>query len=253
MRIDHIRVLPFANVAAYPPVTMKTTVRRSRRSALLSNSRWLSYATAGAASALAGAHYAEGAIHFNGPINQTFKSCGRTATFQLDQPRDFIRLRHTQLGCSSYNGTGLFNIGALAGASVAGFYNSRVGGVSASNLKRGQLISRRPFIPAQSNRSAALGGAGFGQFHGGIGYIGFKFNNGSGDQYGWARVETRRQGETNPFILRDYAYGDVGDVVRAGQKSSDELVSAQGSLGLLSLGGIGLLAWRKRRKMEATN
>lgn len=191
--------------------------------------------------------------HYSGPINQIFKSCARTVSFQLDRPGDFIRLRHTQLGCSSYNGTGLFNVGARAGASIAAFYSSGLNVISASNLKRGQLISNRPFIPAQSTRSAVLEGfGGIGQFNGGLGYIGFKFNNGSGDQYGWVRIETRPSGETNPFILRDYAYGDVGDKVRAGQKSSNEMVPEQGALGFLALGGIGLLAWRKSRNVQAS-
>src|SRR5204863_5085548 len=97
---------------------MKTTSARSRKSATISNSRWLAYATAGAASAFAAANSAEGTIHYSGPINRLFNSCAKTATFQLDRPGDFIRLRHTQLGCSSYNGTGLFNVGARAGASI---------------------------------------------------------------------------------------------------------------------------------------
>jgi hypothetical protein len=232
---------------------MKSKGTHARNPAAVANTRWLAYATAGAASAFAGANSAEGTIHYSGPINQIFKSCARTHSFQLDRPGDFIRLRHTQLGCSSYNGTGLFNVGARAGASIAAFYNSGLNLISASNLKRGQLISNRPFIPAQSTRSAVLEGfyGQFGQFNGGIGYIGFKFNNGSGDQYGWVRIETRPPGETNPFILRDYAYGDVGDRVRAGQTSSNQTVSEEGSLGALALGAAGLLAWRKRRSRDA--
>src|SRR5689334_6234450 len=120
---------------------MKTTPTRSRKSATINNSRWLSYATAGAASAFAGAHSAEGTIHYSGPIDQVFRSCAETAGFQLDRPGDFIRLRHTQLGCSSYNGTGFFNVGARASASIAAFYSSKGNIISASNLKRGQVIS----------------------------------------------------------------------------------------------------------------
>jgi len=217
-----------------------------RKSATIPNSRWLAYATAGAASAFAAANSAEGMIHYSGPINQLFKSCANTHSFQLDRPGDFIRLRHTQLGCFSYNGTGLFNVGARAGASIAAFYNSGLNLISASNLKRGQLISNRPFIPAQSTRSAVLEGGEFGQFNGGIGYIGFKFNNGSGDQYGWVRIETRPPGEANPFILRDYAYGDVGDTIGAGQRSGHDVAELE-SLGGLALGALGLLAWRKSR------
>jgi hypothetical protein len=220
-----------------------------RKSAAIPNSRWLAYATAGAASAFVGANSAEGTIHYSGPINRIFKGCARTATFRLDRPGDFIRLRHSSLACSSgYSGSGFFNVGGVAGASIAGFYND-CGGfhpISASNLERGQLISSRPFVPAQP-QSAILAGEGTdcaGQFPQGSGYIGFKFNNGSGDRYGWVRIQTRA-GIAHHFILRDYAYGDVGDSI-GGQKSGHDAPELE-SLGWLALGAAGLLAWRKSR------
>ena len=192
-RASHFR-LDSARVRLLFLVTVKTTPTRPRKSATIPNSRWLAYATAGAASAFAAANSAEGTIHYSGPINQVFNSCAKTATFQLDRPGDFIHLRHTQLGCSSYNGTGLFNVGALAGASIAAFYSSKGNIISASNLKRGQVISNRPFLPGQL-KSAVLGAEQHGQFNGpGVGYIGFKFNSGSGDQYGWVRIQTADRG-----------------------------------------------------------
>ena len=88
-----------------------------------------------------------------------------------------------------------------------------------------------------------------GQFRGGTGFIGFKFNNGSGDQYGWARVQVG--GSHNfPFKLIDYAYGDVGDTIGAGQKSGHDKPELE-SLGGLALGALGLLAWRKSRVQAA--
>jgi hypothetical protein len=53
------------------------------------------------------------------------------------------------------------------------------------------------------------------------------------------------------FLLKDYAYGDVGDRIRAGQRSSNEMVADEGSLGWLALGAVGLLAWRKSRSGAA--
>ena len=50
----------------------------------------------------------------------------------------------------------------------------------------------------------------------------------------------------NTFTLVDYAYGDVGDGITAGQ------VPETGSLALLALGGVGLVAWRKRRAKAVT-
>src|SRR5262249_40579944 len=96
-----------------------------------------------------------------------------------------------------------------------------------------------------------------GQFApGDVGFIGFKFNNGSGDQYGWVRVKfDTRYPYDHPFWLVDYAYADPGEQIRAGQTSSNEMIreesngigSEEGSLGGLALGAAGLLAWRKRR------
>jgi hypothetical protein len=223
------------------------------KSASISNSRWLAYSTAGMASAFAAANSAEGTIHYSGPINRTFKGC-KAADFPLDQPGDFIRLRHSSfLVCdTSFSGNAFFNVVGIAGASIAGFYNDCTH-LSASNLKRGQLISSRPFVPARAI-SANLAATSFscpGQFLGGVGFIGFKFNNGSGDQYGWVRVQVRPGFSHHlPFKLIDYAYGDVGDKIEAGQRSGHDALELE-SLGGLALGALGLLAWRKSRIQAA--
>jgi MYXO-CTERM domain-containing protein len=44
----------------------------------------------------------------------------------------------------------------------------------------------------------------------------------------------------------DYAYGDPGDVVKAGQKMDHSAPELE-SLGGLAVGATGLLAWRRRR------
>jgi len=217
---------------------MKVTPARSRKSAVIPNSRWLAYATAGAASAFAGGHpnSAEGMIHYSGPINRTINRWERF-TFQLDRAGDFIWL--SDRTGTAYAGYERFGVGGLAGASIVGgrppYYDL------ASNLKRGQLISSGPFIPTTSAGLAA-------QYKGisGISYLGFKFNNGSGDQYGWVRIKTRPSFGAK-FVLGDYAYGDVGDRIKAGQISDDQAAPDEGSLGWLALGAVGLLAWRTRR------
>ena len=84
----------------------------------------------------------------------------------------------------------------------------------------------------------------------GTGYVGFRFNNGAGIQYGWGRVWITGHPE-NAFEVIDYAWGDVGDRIRAGQTSTNEMVPEEGSLGWLALGAAGLLAWRKRRSQAA--
>jgi hypothetical protein len=236
---------------------MKTKTLR-RKAASIAKRRWAAYATAGAASAFTCANSAEGTIHYSGRIGEFFGSgCDRSARFQLDQPGDSIRLRHSLQFCGtgSYGGTAHFGILGRAGNAFAGFYNPCPSAhvVSVSKLNRGQLISRRPFI---AHNSGLLGGNigpcntyGVGQFDPGeVGFIGFKFNNGSGDQYGWVRVQfVNTDPIDHDFWLVDYAYADPGEPIRAGQTSSNEMVPEEGSLGWLALGAAGLLAWRKSR------
>lgn len=92
---------------------------------------------------------------------------------------------------------------------MVGFYGD-FGGAYASKLARGQFVSNGAFI---SGRRAGLIGQLNPQFdETGIGFIGFKFNNGSGDQYGWVRIETRSRPSVHKFLLLDYAYGDLSAV-----------------------------------------
>ena len=75
----------------------------------------------------------------------------------------------------------------------------------------------------------------------GQGFIGFRFNNGAGVQYGWARIKISGVPHYD-FVLLDYAYADPGERLRAGQTledtSSDEQAPDQGSLGGLALGAV---------------
>jgi MYXO-CTERM domain-containing protein len=243
---------------------MKPKRARSRKSAVITNSRWAAYATAGATSAFTCASSAEAEIHYSGKINQFFDGCVReSATFPLDQPGNFFRLRDSVEFCATnYGGGAYFGVVGQAGAFFAGRYNSACNLfndlASVSRLHRGDLISNRSFVPGQSGNIALetndrCGGGYVGQFDGkGVGFIGFKFNNGSGDQYGWVRIQMQKG--YNPdqnFRLIDYAYGNVGDPIRAGQKSSAEQTPDQSSLGWLALGAVGLLAWRKNRRAES--
>src|SRR2546430_2167719 len=76
---------------------MKMKTRQSRRqTGKVSHSRWAAYAAASAATALAGTNSAEAAIHYSGLLEVKFRGHGSMAkTFQLDQPGDSFRLRHS--------------------------------------------------------------------------------------------------------------------------------------------------------------
>ncbi len=55
----------------------------------------------------------------------------------------------------------------------------------------------------------------------------------------------------NSFTLIDYAFGDVGDRITAGQTSISNVPETGGSLALLAIGAAGLVAWRARRSQAA--
>jgi hypothetical protein len=233
---------------------MKLKRTHAGKPAVIANSRWFAYATAGAASAFTCAHSADAAIHYSGIIRSYSGHRGtKGLSVQLDQPGDSFRLRRyvTFFSSAPY---AHFGVRGLAGAGFAGFYCPNVPQVaSVSKLSIGQFISTRPFPARESGLVDAFGNCS-GQFHRGeIGFVGFKFNNGNGDQYGWVRIQMGRP--LAVFSLVDYAYADPGEPIRAGQTSSDkmvpeesnEVVPEEGSLGALALGAAGLLAWRKRR------
>jgi hypothetical protein len=234
---------------------MKRKRTDCRESTVITNSRWLAYATAGAASAFTCVNSAEATIHYSGLINQIFTG-ESVASFRLGRLDEFINFRHFKHYYGSHTldgGSALFGAASAAGFYVTCVYDPE--NASLSNLSRGQAISTRPFVPnggiLETREGFGCGGAARGQFfQAGVGFIGFKFNNGRGDQYGWARVEMRGYPK-NQFKLIDYAYGDVGDRVRAGQKSSSDAPELE-SLGGLALGAAGLLAWRRRQSKKAT-
>jgi hypothetical protein len=106
--------------------------------------------------------------------------------------------------------------------------------------------------------AAGFVGGGFQQWRDpGVGFVGFRFNSGTGIQYGWARVRMGGTSRLNGFKLIDYAYADPGEAIRAGegipragedgQDMSDGQGPDEGSLGGLAVGAVGLLAWRKSR------
>jgi len=137
---------------------------------VVSTSRWLAYATAGAATALTCAPSAEAEIHYSGVINAKFSN-NIEKQFQL-VPGVVLQLSHQihYYGTSTKDGGSAFVNIFGPEASVAGFYtcasNSDV--ASVSNLARSDHISERPFVPQGGLLATAegllCGGGPRGQF-----------------------------------------------------------------------------------------
>ena len=231
------------------------TQRVLRRPTCIPKARWAAYAAAGAATGFASIHSAEAEIHYSGIVNAKFAG-NTTQTFEV-VPGEILEFQHNihYYGTSTKTGGSAFFHIFGPDALVAGFYTCATpfDVASVSNLERNAVVSERPFVPGgglmATHSGFGCGGGNRGQFSSaGIGFIGFKFNAGSGDQYGWARVEMFDLGR-NKFRLIDYAYGDPGDRVRAGKKFGGHAPTLE-SLGGLAIGAAGLLAWRKRRSAK---
>ena len=238
---------------------MKTKTRRNRP-ASIAKTRWAAYAAASAATALAGGNSAEAAIHYSGILNVKFpKHTDTVRTFTLDQDGDSIyfarkEVIHFQTG--DRTDVALFRVNGLLSAHFAGFFVdgfSNTYGLYVSKLHFGEKISEAHFftishLPGTLARNDFLPGSQQWGDHG-TGYVGFRFNNGAGFQYGWARVRITGHPE-DAFKVLDYAYGDPGEPIGAGQRSSEQTPD-EGSLGWLAAGAVGLVAWRKSRSLTA--
>src|SRR5215472_13817227 len=232
---------------------MKTL--RAINSVSLSETRWLAYATAGVAGAFGLTSSAEAEIHYSGNVN--------------------IRLTgNSRASLPLSNGASLlFRNIARADTFLQDFFFA-IKGVISGSAREGSIHHWLSDLPSGVNVSAGnfYSVAGdpdhgviftfwsdgyFQPYYGTRGFIGFRFNTGNGTQYGWARIETRRDINNHAHeTIKDYAWGDVGDTIRTGQTSSSgdmvNTVTDSGSVGLLALGAAGLVAWRKRRE-QTTN
>jgi hypothetical protein len=243
---------------------MRPKVAPSRKPARIANSRWFAYGIAGAATAL-GATTAEAEIHYSGIINELIFFT--EATFPLSNGA-VLWFKHS--GTNTSYRRAWFELRSAAvsnGWRSDSFYGYR-------RLKR--LAPNHPVANAKaaSSRLEAHFGQGFAalatspfcdgyefcerKFGSIVGILGFKFNTGGGTQFGWARVRMRFPPRIpeNGFYVVDYAWADVGELIRTGQ--TDDLsqeqgaVSPSGSLGLLALGKAGLELWRAQRLSSVT-
>ena len=229
---------------------------RSSVSVKINSSRWAAYAATGAATALAYAPSADADIHYVS-VNESFNAPTTPPYYVVDQfdlgdPRVSINFLHAT-GPAGTGGVAGFYFGATSNVLSAQFIG--VAGTFGGNpyhyvgkLNFGESIANQAFlgnVPGHYNPLASGAGYPNSQWtEAGIGFIGFKFNLGKGVQYGWAQVNMNGP-SLNSFTLIDYAFTDPGETLVAGQ------VPEPGSLSLLAVGAIGLLAWRKQRSRAA--
>jgi len=223
--------------------------------------RWAAYSAAATASTLIAARPAEATIHYSGLINEKFRHYD-TDSFPLDPAGGVLVFVHHKAvyGSSSFydGGTGRAFVRAAVSASMNGYEISCTHATTASgtvsNLKRRAVISQHPFFASGgvlANKGEPWFGCGEverGQFLTAQknAFIGFKFNNGNGTQFGWARLDVTGK-PFNRFKLVDYAYGDPGERIIAGQMHSTNSGPGLESLAGLALGATALVNWRRRR------
>jgi hypothetical protein len=219
----------------------------------ITNGRWTAYMAAAAATGFAAAPAAEASIHYSGLLNQRIGGHDR-AIFHFDPAGGTFVVDHFNFvyGSSSVPNGGVagFGVYAAGSASVNGVSGACNGNPCVSKLDQHEPISAQPFVPQGGVLASEYDGSHreyYGQFlDRGYGLVGFKFNNGAGVQYGWVRLRMEG-GHNHMFSVVDYAYGDPGEPVLAGQRGSNTFAPALESLGGLALGAVGLLACRRRR------
>jgi hypothetical protein len=225
----------------------------------LSSSRWAAYAAAGTATAAGLATSADADItHVT--VNQRVDAAGGGSLaqfpFVLAGGGAELIFGHYRFASSSSLGAGLFIAEGAASAKFVGVAagNYRYVGKLGSNVgiaSKAFVSNRRAGTSVFFGTLASKTGFTRSQWKtAGTGFIGFKFNAGAGSQYGWARL-TVDGTPGNAYTLVDYAYGDVGETIRTGQLVS--AIPEPGSLGLLALGSVGLIAWRRRRSAETAS
>jgi MYXO-CTERM domain-containing protein len=236
---------------------MRTTLLKNRV-VRIPTARWLAYASASAATALTTASQVEAEIHYSGKINIFFPPDEtKSVVLPLDQPGDSISFAHTGTGSwADFFLVRCAKSGAFVGQYGVGFEYAYVFRINKRHQNR--YISQDPLTAAGLGGYGALGtmvrsgqSSQKWRWHGsGIGFVGFRFNNGSGNQYGWARVHMDGPSSNFSFTVIDYAWADPGEPIKAGQTSSSTTAAEpeEGSMGLLALGAAGLARWRNRRK-----
>jgi hypothetical protein len=238
---------------------MKTQRKQQRSINSIATGRWTAYMAAAAASTFAGAGSAEAEIHYSSEVFIKLTNNTR-ATLPLSNGASLV-FKNIDLGTTFWQFFFFLIKGASSGSARAYAHGSD-GFNLLSNLPSGENVSAGRFYSVTGHpghgvlianwSDGAFAPLEFGRLRG---FVGFRFNTGNGTQYGWARIETRNDSHNRIHeVIKDYAWGDVGDAILAGQKHSFQpakATSVLGSLGLLAFGAQGLDAWRTQRTQRS--
>ena len=80
-------------------------------------------------------------------------------------------------------------------------------------------------------------------------YIGFKFDAGGTELFGWARITLEALGSAGRATIQEWAYEDTGNAIQVGDTGA--AIDEPPALALLALGAGGVAAWRRRRNRVA--
>lgn len=228
-------------------------MRKNRKQSILSNNSWAKYAAGAAAVFGCQANLSAEltvvdvgqSILGEAGVNQGNDGFDRFGPYSLGAPGASFSMVHQFE--EQIDGEGALFVKANSNVSFVGAAAGGAGFVYAQNLDFNDAVSARSNFNIDNNLSLPYGvmawGGGYDNsefLDAGTSYLAFRFDVGNGTQYGWAEVTMSGAGE-NSAVLERYAYGMVGDQVRVG------VIPEPGSLGVLALGSIGLLAWRKKR------
>jgi len=232
---------------------MRPRRAHSKKLARITNSRWVTYGIASAATAL-GATRAEAEIHYSGIINEPVSFGSKT--FPLSNGA-VLWFDHFQSN-TDYTSAKF----ALRSAAVSNGWQSDEpfpDHYVPKNLAPNRPVSHGDFGDGLGILASSPFCNGYEFCQHGFAILGFKFNTGGGTQYGWARLRMRGDfpgAPKNSFLVVDYAWADVGDRIRTLQthdpSQEQGAVSPSGSLGLLALGKAGLELWRAERMSSVT-
>ena len=232
-------------------------MRMNRDETRMCQHRWKKYVVSGAASSLAALGAGNNAeadftfIEVNVELSDTQPGDGAADTFgpyMVAGTRTLFCQHAFESPCCSRVGVMYLGGNVSFAAHVFGTVSNPLYWFP-HNFSAGATIGNYSgyFVNPVSERAGTMafgfGWTAYSQFRTqGIGYIGFQFDVGNGTQYGFAEVDMSGAPE-NTAQLIGYGWGDPGEAVFAGQRPIPE----PGSLGMLALGGMALLMWRKKR------